>query len=682
MPGGLDEYREKRDFARTPEPPPGVRGKRGEPVFVVHKHDASRLHYDLRLEMDGVLRSWAIPKGFSYDPQDKHLALRTEDHPLAYEDFHGVIPPGQYGAGTMTIWDRGRYEVVRAESAPAAVAAGEVKVILRGRKLRGEWHLVKTNQGKDTWLLFKSKDRYAGSPRDSALGIDLAAAREAPLPRALRAMEPGREAAVFSDPAFLFEMRFAGRRAFAAKDGEAARIRGLRRRLPEVERDLHRLRAERAVLDGVLVVTDDGGRPSKALLEERLAGGNEREIRYYAFDLLHVDEFDLCPLAQSDRKAALRAVVPPGGHVLYVDHVPGDGAALAEAVAAAGLSGMVAKRAGAPYVPGPSPDWVEVPVAGEARGDVAAALHRGRAAPAGRRRVRFTNLHKVFWPAEGFTKGDLIAYYGRVSEALLPYLHERPLHLNRYPDGITGKNFYQKDAVGLVPPWFEMEAIESGHRGVAIHYLIVNDRDSLLTCANLASIDLHPWMSRRGSLGEPDYAVIDLDPKEAPFVHVIAIARAVGRLLHEIGLRPLLKTSGATGLHVHVPLRPGYTYEQSRMFCEAVARVVAKELPDVATVERVVGNRGGKVYVDFGQNRRGQTIVPPYVPRPVRGATVSTPLAWDELEDDLRPARFTIQTVPTRLEERGDLFRPLLEDRQDLLPAIEALQARVGGRSP
>jgi bifunctional non-homologous end joining protein LigD len=191
---------------------------------------------------------------------------------------------------------------------------------------------------------------------------------------------------------------------------------------------------------------------------------------------------------------------------------------------------------------------------------------------------------------------------------------------------------------------------------------------------NLGSIDLHPWLSRVGSLDAPDWAVLDLDPKAAPFAHVVRIARAAGKLLRGIGLRPLLKTSGRFGMHVFVPLQPGYTYDHSRMFVEAVARVLVRELPDIATVERLPDRREGKVYLDFLQNRRSQTVVPPYVVRPLRGASVSTPLSWDELEQaDLSPQRFTLQTVPERVQTRGDLFRPALEDRQDLLPAIAAL---------
>lgn len=683
----LDDYRAKRDFERTPEPPPGPRREGDEPVFVVHRHDASRLHFDLRLEMEGVLRSWAVPKGFSYDPDDKHLAVRTEDHPMEYEDFHGVIPKGEYGAGTMTIWDRGRYEVVKADSAPEAVQAGELKIILYGRKLRGEWHLVKTKQAEDTWLLFKSRDRYSGVPRDSALGIDLAGAVEAPVPGGPDAepptpMEPGESTEPFSDPGWVFEMRFAGRRVFAVKRGEELALLGTDGEAlgdpgelaPSIARGLAGLGAENAVLDGVLVVVDENERPSAERLAARLRGEGDDELLLYAFDLLHYEEFDLCALPLVERKAALRAVLAPSPQILFVDHVPGDGLSLAEACRAAGLPGLIAKRAEAPYVPGPSEDWRAVPLEPQAAVEAVSRALGRKADDGGTSRVKLTNLAKVYWPAEGFTKGDLLAYYDRIAPYLLPHLEDRPVHMNRFPDGIEGKSFYQKDTKEQFPDWIETEEVESSkEEKEATRYPVIGSRDALLFLVNLGSIDMHPWLSRRADLTSPDFAVIDLDPKGAPFSDVITIAREVRDILTAIDLRGLLKTSGSTGLHIYVPLLAGYTYDHTRLFCEGLARLVASRLPQIATVERVVGNREGKVYVDFLQNRRGQTLVPPYSVRPVRGATVSTPLAWDELTDDLTLAAHTILTVPPRVEERGDLFAAALTDKQDLLPAIEKL---------
>ncbi len=694
----LDDYQRKRDFTTTPEPParradePGA-GRR--PVFVVHRHEASRLHYDLRLEMDGVLRSWAVPKGFSYDPADKHLAVRTEDHPLEYEHFDGVIPVGQYGAGSMTIWDRGRYEVLIAEDGPQAVEQGELKLVLHGRKLRGEWHMVRTRGEDDHWLLFKSKDHYAGVGRDSALGIDLAGAPERPLPRTVRRMHAARETTPFSDSDWAFEVEFAGLRVLAEKQGERVRWRGFGRRLPQLEAALGTLRAETALVDGVLVALDPGGRPSRACLDALLAGrgpADDGALCLYVFDCLYYDEFDLRPLPLIDRKSALRAILPLEGdaarRLLYVDHVPADGEELALVAAEAALPGLVAKRLASAYAAGPSEDWARIgfegtsaPPEDDRSRPLKDVLQQSRPAaaraPGARSRVRYTNLEKVFWPAEGFTKGDLLGWYERVADVLLPYLRERPVHMNRFPDGIEGKSFYQRHATETTADWLTTELIDSESKGEPQRYIICNDRDTLLYLANQGSIDLHPWMSRRGTPESPDWAVIDIDPKTAPFADVIAVAGAVGRVLEAIGLRACLKTSGKTGLHVFIPLEPGYGYEQSRMFCEGVARAVVRERPDIATVERNPNRREGKVYVDFLQNGKGQTVVPPYVPRPVPGGQVSAPLHWDELDAGLHPSRFTIQTVGARIERDGDLFAPVLADPQDLLPAIERLAAYV-----
>ncbi len=675
----LEPYRQKRDFGATPEPEPGAPVPRAGNAFVVHRHEARNLHYDLRLEHAGVLCSWAVPKGFSYDPAEKRLAVRTEDHPLEYEDFHGRIPKGQYGAGTMTIWDRGTFAVVKADGFAEAMQRGELKVVLHGRRLRGEWHLVKTQQGPNTWLLFKSKDRFAGPARDSALGIELATAPAAALAAPTSPMRWAGERPPFTDPGWIFEMEFAGLRTFASLDAGRARVHGTTTRLPAIEAALGRLRCERALLDGVLTALDQAQRPSRAALDLALASGDVQHVCYYAFDLLHWEDYDLRPLPLLDRKAALRALFAGerdtgDTNVLFVDHVAGNGPALIEAIAAAGLPAAIAKRGASAYEPGSSDDWRRVPAVATTADDAPTAPRAPRS-----QRVRLTNLGKVYWPADGHTKGDLLAYYQAVAEALLPHLQDRPVHLNRFPDGIDGKSFYQREVKEGSPPW--LRAVPIPHDGAMVPHHVIDDLDALLHVVNLGSIDLHPWLSRVGSLDQPDYAVLDIDPKAAPFAHVVRIARAAGRLLRGIGLRPLLKTSGKNGMHVFVPLRPGYTYDHTRMFTEAVARLLARELPDLATVERLPDQRDGKVYLDFLQNRRSQTIVPPYAARPVRGASVSAPLAWDELEDpDLSPRNFTLLSMPARLQQRGDLFRPALDDPQDLAPAIAALEDVLRGK--
>jgi bifunctional non-homologous end joining protein LigD len=364
-----------------------------------------------------------------------------------------------------------------------------------------------------------------------------------------------------------------------------------------------------------------------------------------------------------------------GGGVLYVDHVAGRGEELLEVVRRSGLPGVVAKDSAAAYQAGPTDSWREIdaPRAGEPAPHVLEALAKPGEPRTIRSRVKLSNLDKVYWPREGFTKGQLLDYYDRIADTLLPYLRDRPIHLLRYPEGIEGHAFYQKDLVSQLPDWVVTAAV-AVKNDAEVRYIVCNDRDTLLYMVNLGSIDLHPWMSRVGTLENPDYLVIDLDPSTEDFAPVVRIARALGKLLQGAGMRPLLKTSGASGLHVVIGLRPGYTYEQARMFAELVARLVCHEHADIATVERAVAKRGRKVYVDYLQNAREQTVVPPYVVRPKPGATVSTPLDWDELDSDLRREDLTMFTVPARLAERGDLFRGVLDDPHDLVPAVERLQ--------
>jgi bifunctional non-homologous end joining protein LigD len=494
-------------------------------------------------------------------------------------------------------------------------------------------------------------------------------------------MRPGEVVQPYSDTESLFEMKFRGRRLLAIKQGDAVRFqeedgRELAPRLPVLLEEVGRIRAENAVLDGVLVALDEGQRPAPEKLDQCIDEGRDEEIFFYAFDLLYYEEWDIRQLPLAERKTILASVLPKRTHLLHVDPIQGRGEDLLEMTRAAGLPGVIAKDPTSTYSSGASPSWREIPSGsgeGKTGQDVLEALSQAQPT-SNKRKLKFSNLDKVFWPKEAYTKGDLISYYEQVADLLLPYLHERPIHMLRYPDGIEGKAFYQKDAPDHVPDWVEIENIDSETRGEPIRYIICNDRDTLLYLINLGSIDLHPWFSRRRSRETPDWAIIDLDPKEAPFSNVVKIARSVGKLLRGIGIRPYLKTSGKSGLHIYIPLRAEYTYEQGRAFCEGVARFVANEHKDIATVERVVSQRGKKVYIDYLQNFQGQTIVPPYVVRPVPGASVSAPLDWDELDSELHPSLFTIESMPSRLRRLGDLFRGTLTDKQDLLPAIEALQ--------
>ena len=644
--------------------------------------------------MHGVLRSWAVPRGFCYDPVVKKLAVRTEDHPLAYTSFEGVIPEGQYGGGTMVIWDRGFYQITEGgeDQGAAGVEAGKLVLQFAGRKLRGSWHMVKTKRGEDEWLLFKGRDRYVRQESDRQPFFELEAAtpwtgEPPPIP-----ISPAAEREPFTDRGWIFEPELDGIRVFLGRRGARIRLErgddGAPLDLPNVLADAEAVRAEEFLAAGTLVSTDRAERPSAERLAARLAGDLSIRVSLYLNDLVRYEEWDIRAAPLLERKELLSTLLPPSEHLLFGEHVAVRGEEFHAACEAAGLPGTIARRSDGAYPTGETlagdgngpHDCLRIPARTARLPDpsdhLLTGLSRQRAQRETARPLRFTNLDKVFWPDHGYTKGHLIRYYDRVAEHLLPYLHERPAHLLRYPDGVGGKAFYQKDLPDHTPDWIVSEEIPSGRRGETIRYLIVNDAAALLYAANLGSIDIHPWLSLRTRRETPDWVVFDLDPGGGPFSDVVRLARAFGKVLRGIGLRPYLKTSGATGLHIYVPLEPIYTYDIVRQFAEAVSTHVAGEHREIATVERTTARRRGRVYLDFLQNRRGQTVVPPYVVRPVPAASASTPLDWDELDGDLRPERFTIATLPERLDRLGDLFAGTLHDRQSLLPAIEKFGER------
>ena len=293
-------------------------------------------------------------------------------------------------------------------------------------------------------------------------------------------------------------------------------------------------------------------------------------------------------------------------------------------------------------------------------------------------RVELTNQDKVYWPEDGFTKGDLIRFYDRIAPFLVPHLLDRPLVFDRYPDGIHGEHFYQKDAHDYTPDWIRTQEIWSSDTERFIRYFIGSDRDQLVYIANMGAIFQNPWSSRVQFIEHPDYVIFDLDPMDATYAVVQEVAIVLKAILDELHLRAYPKTSGASGIHVYLPiLENRFTYEDVRVFAEAVARVLVQQLPEVATVERVVRKRKvGSVYIDYLQNVKGKTVASVYSPRAVPGACVSTPLKWEEFKKPLDPRDYTIVTVFDRLEKYGDLFEPVLEDRQDISGFLKALKKK------
>jgi bifunctional non-homologous end joining protein LigD len=310
---------------------------------------------------------------------------------------------------------------------------------------------------------------------------------------------------------------------------------------------------------------------------------------------------------------------------------------------------------------------------GKGRGRATSTATPAAAPAPPRPTVAVTNPKKVFWP-DGKTKGDLVAYYETVAPLLLPYLRDRPVVLTRFPDGIGGKSFFQKDAPVYVPDWVRTESVSSGDAERDINYFVIDDVESLRYVANLGTIPLHVWSACVSALENPDWMVIDLDPKEAPFAHVVQVARALKTILDQLELPSYVKTSGATGLHVLIPMGRRYTHEETRTFARLLAMLTVEAVPEISTVTRAIRGRGGKVYVDFGQNGRGNTIVAPYSVRPLPGAPASCPLRWDEVNARLDPAAFTIVTIPKRFEAMKDPMTPVLGEGVDVVAAISKIQ--------
>jgi bifunctional non-homologous end joining protein LigD len=310
----------------------------------------------------------------------------------------------------------------------------------------------------------------------------------------------------------------------------------------------------------------------------------------------------------------------------------------------------------------------------------AQAKRTRRAAPsaeAAARTFKATNPAKVFWPAEGYTKGDLIHYYETIAPWMLPYLKDRPVVLTRYPDGIEGKSFYQKDAPAFAPSWIRTARIWSEDSQREISYFVLESAEAIAYMANLGAIPIHIWSSRMGHLERPDWLLFDIDPKGSTTQTAVIVARETGAVLREIGMRPYVKTSGQMGLHVVVGLVPEYTYQQAKMFAELVAQVVVKRVPEAATLIRNKERRNGRTYIDYLQLAHGQTIAAPFAVRPIAGAPVSAPLKWTELKDHLDPSHWNIETMPPRMAKmKEDPFLGAITDQQrieEALPRIEAM---------
>ena len=867
----LEEYRKKRQFDRTPEPAGADTPSKTANTFVVQKHDARRLHYDFRLAIDGTLKSWAVPKGPSLNPNDKRLAVQTEDHPLDYANFEGIIPEGSYGAGEVMVWDRGTFQLEGKGDALKQLERGEIKFSLNGEKLRGSFVIVKlkNSQKGNEWLMIKHKDaavdpnwdidQHDGSVLTGRVLQEIKdeeAPKRRPTPLHAAELEGAKKAAMpvkmgvmlatlserpFSDPNWLFEIKWDGVRALAWIDDGQLTLRArsgsdITPQYPDLAHLPESFSGRKAIIDGEIAVLDSRGHSNFEKLQERMHVRNPSQtllsqypVVYFAFDLLYCDGYDLRAAPLLERKQLLQRLLHPSGRIRYSDHQLEKGNELFELAKKNDLEGIVAKRIDSRYVSERSTNWVKLktsktldavvagwtaprgagapfgslllglydenklrfighvgsgfdakshkevaaklkhlvtgkcpfdktpetnepaiwvapqlvarvrfsgwtqenrlrhpvfqalrddvkpqdcrtetelptsmpdaasstpnvvhapPVIGKVlttKAQIEAELFKGHAENATLelegKRFRLSNLNKIYFPESGYTKRDLVAYYYRMADYVLPFLEDRPLVLRRYPDGIKGQAFFQKnmsESLGL-PEWFQTVPIDSESKGQQMPYAIANDRASLLYLTGLGCIDHNPWSSRYPDLDHPDYFFFDLDPSEGTeFSVVVKVAKALYEKLQELDLNVFLKTSGATGIHLYLPVEPIYTYEQLRTFAEIVARMVTAEHPNLVTSERSVAKRpAGRVLIDVQQNAQGRPLAAPYVVRAFPKAPVSTPLLANELRTTLKPDHLNLKTLPSRLKEKGDLWANFWNQSQSLESAINKLSTNL-----
>ncbi|OQP56990.1 DNA ligase [Niastella vici] len=921
----LATYKKKRSFNKTPEPEGKKKASAGSLHFVVQKHDATRLHYDFRLEMEGVLKSWAIPKGPSMNPDDKRLAMMVEDHPYDYKDFEGIIPPGNYGAGTVIVWDEGTYEPMNFEGDKKKsekhlleqLRKGDLKISLHGQKLKGDFALVHIKSSEDNaWLLIKKHDKHASKtdvtkknksvqsgmkleqvakesthewvsnkksstakkskPRPAKAPAKKAATRTSatkkqpvkkklpteindlikqgkrqPMPKGIIPMLATLTDDAFDDKDWIFEIKYDGYRAVAYINDNDVTIMSRKnlsfnKKFPPVVEALQELGLE-AVLDGEIVALNEEGKSEFQLLQQWQKTG-EGELIYYAFDLLWLNGYNLMDLPLYERKAILQHILPEHPMVRYSDHIEQKGKEFFEAAIQQGLEGIMAKTIDGPYTPTVrTRQWLkikanqrqEVVIGGftETRGSRShfgalvlgvyeknkliyightgsgfteqslsavykklrplittttpfaqkpktnmpctwvkpvlvcevkfsewtkdnilrqpifmglredknakdvhkeKAIHTNTAVAEGekekesvskkqthtakkmqtksakkktgsaptktatskrpaisstlpdallndtdkeqvviinKKELTFTNLDKIYWPADKITKRDLLNYYDRISPFILPYMKDRPQSMNRHPNGINKPSFYQKDVTGKVADWIEKHDYVSESDGEKKQYLVCTDEASLLYMANLGCIEMNPWHSTTKKPDNPTWCVIDLDPGNISFDKVIETALVVKQLADELEIDSYCKTSGSTGLHIYIPLGAAYDYDQSRQLAELLVTLVHTEIPSFTSLERSPAKRKNKIYLDYLQNRSIQTIAAPYSLRPKAGATASAPLYWDEVKKGLSIQDFTIENMYSRANEAGDLFKPVLGKGINLNKVL----ARIGG---
>lgn len=843
----LEDYNKKRNFKETSEPEGKEKASGKKLKFVIQRHAASRLHYDFRLEMEGVLKSWAVPKGPSLNPTDKRLAMMVEDHPYSYRTFEGSIPKGNYGAGEVEIWDEGTYEPIEKVKGKtddvimrAELHKQSLKFILHGKKLKGEFALVKIKNSKDenAWLLIKHKDQFAVDEDYDAEDHTLKTSKvtayleekeskkkntsteslkhyknytpafsgEKKLSEFIKPMLCKVSDKAFDDKDWAFEIKWDGYRAIADLSKDELRLYSrngvdFSQKFKKITHSLN-LQEHPMILDGEIVAYDDKGKPNFQWLQ-RIGDNPNLALTFQIFDLLWLNGHSTENLSYLQRKELLKDALIENEIIKYSDHILEKGKDFFQAAKDMGLEGIVAKKTDSLYKENlRSSEWLKIKIhkSDEAvicgftepkgsrkkfgalilgkylNGEMVFCGHTGggfnekslsdiydkmqplitknsvfkitpktnakatwvkpelvaeikfteltkdniyrhpiflrlrddinskdvkfnsenssknenmkKTEPKkrtgkddvlkkiGKQELKLTNQNKIYFPEDDITKGDVIDFYQSISTYILPHLKDRPQSMNRYPNGIKGLSFFQKDAAEETPEWIETQKVFSESSDKYINYIICNDNETLAYLNNLGCIELNIWTSKIKKADNPDYLVLDLDPSEKnSFEDVIETAQAVKEVLDLAGVAGYPKTSGSSGIHVYIPMNAKYSYDQVKSFGHLLMQMVQKKLPDLTTLERSLQKRDkNKIYLDYLQNRRGHTLASVYSLRPKNGAPVSMPLEWKEVKNGLKPTDFNIYNALERLKNKGDIFKPVLGKGIDMLKVIKKLE--------
>ena len=803
-----DEYSAKRNSAKTPEPKANEKSVLPTNHFVVQKHEATNLHFDFRLQVGSSLISWAVPKGPPEKVGDKRLAIHVEDHPLAYMYFEGNIPKGQYGGGTVMVWDVGYYFLEGNPSNPSpaevrkAIAKGKLKIQLKGNRLNGVFTLVKGSKGKENqWLLLKntpdepdedrsvltnrslseiSEGRSAPSPENETNTANPVAKKAVPKKKAPKQKFPGFISPMlatavedfYEDPDWLYELKLDGYRIQTLKNEEEVSLlsrnendytkpyAAIAKELADVQADF--------IVDGEVCMVDSDGKTNFQKLQNH--GEGSAELTYFVFDLLWLNGHDLTELPLFQRKELLKQLVSRTPDAIkFVPHQSDGNKALQEAKDFE-QEGLILKRADSTYDSGRrSKQWLKykfserqemiicgyLPSSERNSGlrSLLCCLHKGEelvytgkvgtgfgeesgkkiikslervtrksppqvenlpsdkeiiwvkpelmcevrftewttaghmrhpsfmgmradkspdeikvevkvAPPPEGLRFELSNPDKVFWPKKGMTKKDVFDYYNGIADFILPYLADRPLSLHRTPDGIKNKGFFQKDMADLAPDWLDTFTVEGKEKKV--EYALCQNKEALLYLVNLGCVEFHPWNALIGNVDHADLLVFDLDPLDIAFSKVIEVGLKLKGVLDDLDIQSYPKTSGSKGFHVFVPIVNNLPHKQVQAFAKRLLLHVHKLNPAITSLERSPQKRKGKVYLDYLQNGRGKTMASIYSLRPVEAATVSTPLYWDEVNEDLNPEQFSMRRLLIRLQEKGEVWQGFFGNRLDL----------------